>query len=119
MKGVVKGVVIVDAAGEVKEAGRAGTEGVLAAGTDVDAAAAAAMVPLRSHGFGGEPIDQIRPVVDITEEDQVCESGSGRSEKICKGASYEILVVVRERELEMKSRVPPRDPRGYFEELKS
>lgn len=73
-----------DAVGEVKEAGRAGTEGgvveeedmafvdgevvlgmagsgeeVLAAETDVDAAAAAAMVPLRSHGFGGEPIVQI------------------------------------------------------------
>ena len=77
VKGDVKGVVIVDAAvGEVKDGGRGGTEGgvvvedgpvfavavvgtgeeVLAAGTDVDAAAAAAMVPLRSHGFGGEPI---------------------------------------------------------------
>ena len=85
VKGDVKGVVIVDAVGEVKDGGRAGTEGVvvvedgpvpvfveaevlltgavvgagekvLAAGTDVDAAAAAAMVPLRSHGFGGEPI---------------------------------------------------------------
>jgi hypothetical protein len=73
----------VDAAGDAKEAGRAGTEGgveeedtvfedvevvlgavgageeVLAAGADVDAAAAAAMVPLRSQGFGGEPIVQI------------------------------------------------------------
>jgi len=71
----------VDAAGDVKEAGRTGTEGgvmeeedtvcvdgevlvmageeVLAAGADVDATAAAAMVPLRSHGFGGEPIVQI------------------------------------------------------------
>jgi hypothetical protein len=36
-------------------------EEVLGAGTDVDAAAAAAaaMEPLRSHGFGGEPIAQI------------------------------------------------------------
>jgi hypothetical protein len=73
----------VDAAGDAKEAGRAGTEGgveeegtvfedvevvlgavgageeVLAAGADVDAAAAAAMVPLRSQGFGGEPIVRI------------------------------------------------------------
>ena len=73
-----------DAAGDAKEAGRAGTEGgvveeedtvfvdvevvlgvvgageeVLAAGADVDAAAAAAMVPLRSQGFGGEPIVRI------------------------------------------------------------
>lgn len=85
VKGDVKGVVIVDAAvGEVKDGGRGGTEGgavveddpvpvfveaevvlgavvgtgeeVLAAGTDVDAAAAAVMAPLRSHGFGGEPI---------------------------------------------------------------
>jgi hypothetical protein len=83
VKGDVNGVAIVDAGGEVKDGGRAGTEGgvvdddgpvpgfveaevglgavgvgveVLAAGTDVDAAAAAAMVPLRSHGFGGEPI---------------------------------------------------------------
>jgi hypothetical protein len=86
VKGDAKGVVIVDAAvGEVKDGGRGGTEGgavveddpvpvfveagvvlgavvvgageeVLGAGTDVDAAAAAAMVPLRSHGFGGEPI---------------------------------------------------------------
>ena len=82
VKGDVKGVA---AAGEVKDAGRAGTEGgvveeeekpvlvdaevvlgavgvgeeVLGAGIDVDAAAAAAMVPLRSHGFGGEPIGQI------------------------------------------------------------
>lgn len=31
-------------------------EEVLGAGADVDAAAAAAMVPLRSHGFGGDPI---------------------------------------------------------------
>jgi hypothetical protein len=31
-------------------------EEVLGAGTDVDAAAAAAMVPLRSQGFGGDPI---------------------------------------------------------------
>jgi hypothetical protein len=36
------------------------SEEVLAAGADVDAAAAAAMVPLRSHGFGGEPIVQNR-----------------------------------------------------------
>jgi hypothetical protein len=87
---VVKGVVIVDAdaVGEVKDGGRAGTEGgvgedddnpvpvfvvdaevvlravvgvgeeVLGAGTDVDAAAG--MVPLRSHGFGGEPIGSNR-----------------------------------------------------------
>jgi hypothetical protein len=91
----VNGVVIVDAAaavGEVKDGGRAGTEGgvvvgdgpvpvfveagvalgavvgigevVLAAGTDVDAAAAAAMVPLRSHGFGGEPIVSNRTEVE-------------------------------------------------------
>ena len=90
MKGDVNGVVtIVDAEGEVNNGGRAGTEGgvvkegdpvlvdaevgvvvlgavgtgeeVLGAGTDVDAAAAAAaMVLLRSHGFGGEPITQIR-----------------------------------------------------------
>ena len=78
-KGEAKGEVIVDAVGEVKEAGRAGTEGavvegegpvvdvvvfgagedVLGAGADVDATAAAAMVPLRSHGFGGEPIVRI------------------------------------------------------------
>ena len=78
-KGDAKGEVIVDAAGEAKEAGRAGTVGgvveeegpvvvvfgadgaedVLGAGADVDAAAAAAMEPLRSHGFGGEPIVQI------------------------------------------------------------
>lgn len=75
---------IVDTVGEVNDGGRAGTEGgvveegdpvfvdaevvlgavgasevVLAAGTDVGAAAAAAMAPLRSHGFGGEPIVQI------------------------------------------------------------
>ena len=87
MKGDVNGEVIVDVAGEVNDEGRAGTEGgvveegdpvfvdaevmvvvlravgageeVLGAGIDVDAAAAAAMVPLRSHGFGGEPIVQI------------------------------------------------------------
>lgn len=78
-KGDAKGEDIVDAVGEVKEAGRAGTEGavvegegpvvdvvvfgagedVLGAGADVDATAAAAMVPLRSHGFGGEPIVRI------------------------------------------------------------
>jgi len=81
---VVKGVVIVvdaDAVGEVKDGGRAGTEGgvgedddnpvpvfvdaevmlgAVVAGTDVDAAAAAGMVPLRSHGFGGEPIGSNR-----------------------------------------------------------
>jgi hypothetical protein len=83
---VVNGeVIVVDAVGEVNDGGRAGTEGgvveegdagvlvvlvlvlravgaggeVLGAGTDVDAAAAAAMVLLRSHGFGGEPIVQI------------------------------------------------------------
>jgi hypothetical protein len=77
-KGDAKGAVV-DAAGDVKEAGRAGTEGgalvvftdvdvevglaVVGAGEEVAAAgegevdaAAAAMVPLRSHGFGGEPI---------------------------------------------------------------
>ena len=83
VNGDVNGVVvIVDARGEVNDGGRAGTEGgaveegdpvvnaevvgavgvgdeVLGAGTDVDAAAATAMVPLRSHGFGGEPIVQI------------------------------------------------------------
>ena len=82
---VVKGPATVDAAvGEVKDAGRAGTEGgvgeeedpavlveaevvaavgavgageeVLGAGTD---GAVVAMVPLRSQGFGGEPIVQI------------------------------------------------------------
>jgi hypothetical protein len=79
-KGDANGEVIVDAAGELKEAGRVGTEGgvveeegpvvvvfgadgagedVLGAGADVDAAAAAAMEPLRSHGFGGEPIVRI------------------------------------------------------------
>jgi hypothetical protein len=74
----------VDAVGEAKEAGRAGTVGgavleddvgpaleaggagagagveVTAAGVrEVDVIAAAAMVPLRSHGFGGEAIVQI------------------------------------------------------------
>lgn len=83
-KGDANGDAIVDAAGDAKEAGRAGTEGgvveeedtvfvdvevvlgaagageeVLAAGADVDAAAAAAMVPLSSQGFGGETIAQI------------------------------------------------------------
>jgi hypothetical protein len=82
-KGVV---IVDAAVGEAKDGGRGGTEGgavvveddpvpvfveagvvlgaavvgageeVLGAGTDVDAAAGAAMVPLRSHGFGGEPI---------------------------------------------------------------
>ena len=84
MNGVVA---IVDAEGEVNKGGRAGTEGgaveegdpvvnaevvgavgvgdeVLGAGTDVDAAAAA-MVPLRSHGFGGEPIAQIRRTLTL------------------------------------------------------
>ena len=106
MKGDVKGVVvIVDAAdvGEVKDGGRAGTEGgvvveddpvpvfveaevvlgavvgtgevVLAAGTDVDAAAAAAMVPLRSHGFGGEPI-----VLNGTEVESAGTVGAGAEE---------------------------------------
>jgi hypothetical protein len=78
--------IVDDTVGEVKDGGRAGTEGavveddddddpvpalvvvalgavggedVLGAGTDVDAAAAVAIVPLRSHGFGGEPIVQI------------------------------------------------------------
>ena len=40
----------------VLEAVGAGEEVLGAAGIDVEAAAAAAMVPLRSHGFGGEPI---------------------------------------------------------------
>ena len=35
-------------------------EEVLAAGANVDAAAAAPMAPLRSHGFGGETIIQER-----------------------------------------------------------
>jgi hypothetical protein len=105
--GVVKGdvnglVIVVDAVGEVKDAGRAGTEGgvvegddpvpvivvedevvvlgtvgademVLAAGTDVDAAAAAAMVPLRSHGFGGEPIvSNRRDAESVWRGSQVC-----------------------------------------------
>ena len=103
VKGEAKGVVIVDAAvGEVNDGGRAGTEGgvgveddpvpvfveaevvfgvvvgageeVLAAGTEVDAAAAAAMVPLRSHGFGGEPIVSNRTDVESAgaEETKVC-----------------------------------------------
>lgn len=32
---------------------------VLDAGIDIDAAAAAVILPLRSHDFGGEPIGQI------------------------------------------------------------
>jgi len=102
LKGDVKGVVIEDAAvGEVKDAGRGGTEGgvvegddpvpafvetvvvlaavsagkeVLATGTEVDAAAAAAMVPLRSHGFGGEPI--------VSNQTDV-ESASAEETKVC------------------------------------
>ena len=88
VNGEAKGAVE-DAEGDVKEAGLAGTEGgavvggevepaladgeleagtagpdageeVMAAGAgDVDAAAVAAMVPPRSHGFGGEAIFQI------------------------------------------------------------
>jgi hypothetical protein len=87
VNGDAKGVVV-DAVGEVKEAGLGGTEGgvveeevnpaladgeveagaagddagdeVTAAGAgDVDAAAVVAMAPLRSHGFGGEAIVQI------------------------------------------------------------
>ena len=34
-------------------------EEVLGAGIEIDAAAAAVILPLRSHGFGGEPISQI------------------------------------------------------------
>jgi hypothetical protein len=94
VNGEAKGVVIVDAAvGEVNDGGRGGTEGgvvegddpvpvfvetevvlgavvgageevLAAAGTEVDAAAAAAMVPLRSHGFGGEPIVSNRTDVE-------------------------------------------------------
>jgi hypothetical protein len=83
LKGDVKGVVIVDVVGDVKEAGRAGTEGGVVVGeepafvdvevvlgvagageevlgAEVEVDAAAAMVPLRSHGFGGEPMVQIR-----------------------------------------------------------
>lgn len=100
---VVNGVVIVDAVGDVKDAGRAGTEGgvvveddpvpvfvvvvlgpvgagagedVLAVGTDVDAAAAAAIVPLRSHGFGGEPIVANR-------RGRCVESAGGRGNQVC------------------------------------
>ena len=82
--GDAKGDAIVDAAGDVKDAGRVEIEGgvvkeegtvfvdskvglgaagageeVLAAGEDVDDTAAAAMVPIRSQGFGGETIVQI------------------------------------------------------------
>lgn len=85
MKGDVKGEVVRVDGGEVNDGGRVGTEGgvvdgddpevvdaevvvlgavsaaeeVLGAEREVDAAAAVAMVPLRSHGFGGEPIVQI------------------------------------------------------------
>jgi len=89
-KGEENGVVV-DAVGDVKEAGRGGTvggveeevdpalaeievevgragadeEGPGAGAGDVDAAdaavpAAAAIVPLRSHGFGGEAIVRVR-----------------------------------------------------------
>lgn len=52
----VEGVV-----GDAKEAGRAGTEGgvvieALGVLVGMAGAATAAIVPLRSHGFGGEPI---------------------------------------------------------------
>jgi hypothetical protein len=85
--GEAKGLaaVVVDVVGVENEAGRAGTEGgvvvdtaladgavevgtadvgaglevTVAGAGDVDAAAVAAMVPLRSHGFGGEAIAQI------------------------------------------------------------
>ena len=55
----VEVVVVLGAVGASKE--------VLGARTEVDAAAAAAaaMVPLRSHGFGGEPIAQIRRTLTL------------------------------------------------------
>lgn len=78
LNGEAKGAVA-DAVGDVKEAGLAGTVGgavevepALADGdveagatvmvpgaVGVNAAAVAAMEPLRSHGFGGEAISQI------------------------------------------------------------
>jgi hypothetical protein len=84
VNGEAKGfVVVVDVVGVVKEAGRGGAEGGVVVGVvavavavvelltavevDVDemgagevAAVAAAMVPLCSQGFGGEPMSQIR-----------------------------------------------------------
>ncbi len=100
----MKGVVIVDVVGCVKEAGRAGTEGgvvvgedpafvdvevvlgaagageeVLGAEAEVDAAAA--MVPLRSHGFGGEPMVQIRRL--STRVDDPIRFVGGRPMKFC------------------------------------
>lgn len=101
MKGDANGLVVRVEAGEVNDGGRAGTEGgvveggddpvlgdaklvvlgavgageeVLGAETDVDAAAAVAMVPLRSQGFGGEPIVQIGRTltVESAEETKVC-----------------------------------------------
>lgn len=63
---MVKGVAVVGVAGDAKEAGRAGTEGgvvvetlgVLVGTAEEGEDATAAMVPLRSQGFGGEPIVQ-------------------------------------------------------------
>lgn len=69
-KGEPNGEAVEAVAGDVKEAGRAGTEGgvvVEVVGVLVDAEtvgtverdegeATAAIEPLRSHGFGGEPI---------------------------------------------------------------
>ena len=52
-------------AGVVLGAVVGGGEEVLGGGTDVDADAAAAMVPLRSHGFGGEPIVQIGRMLSL------------------------------------------------------
>ena len=66
-KGEPNGEAVEAVTGDVKEAGRAGTEGgvvVEVVGVLVDAEtvgtvegeATAAIEPLRSHGFGGEPI---------------------------------------------------------------
>lgn len=73
-KGEPNGAAVEVAAEDVKEAGRAGTEGgavegdaeLETAGTDAEGGvgteegeegeATAAIEPLRSHGFGGEPI---------------------------------------------------------------
>jgi hypothetical protein len=93
--------VVVDAVGEAKEAGRAGTEGGVVPEDDVDpaggagagagvevtaggvgdvdgVAAAAAMVPLRSHGFGGEAIVQIGG----SRVHRNCQTESGFSDKM-------------------------------------
>jgi hypothetical protein len=59
--GTVGGAVLEDDVGPALEAGGAGAgAGVEVTGAgEVDIVAAAAMVPLRSHGFGGEAIVQI------------------------------------------------------------